>query len=394
MHDTAYIMGGLFFSNYVTKRKCKILELGSQNVNGSLRDFSKKNWKYVGADMVEGEGVDIVVDIGKPLPFEDKSFDYIVTSSVFEHDQFFWETFLELVRLTKIGGYIYINAPSNGTFHRFPVDNWRFYPDSGIALQNWARKKGFDVTLIESFIGLRKNDVWNDFCAIFAVGSAEIPKTGFIHELIPCENILKINETEVVNLKNETEDMRLIEENSISSSPEIQSLKRQINWLKIENKLLRTKCVMRDFDIGNADTKSDGLDSFAQIGSFNWFGDIDGAKWSSKLGGYSLSFGSDNTENLDSLNNDNFTVCGRRYSVKIRFNSLGQIEVLGGIIVNGNLIANKNGNLNLQIYNEQNMPLNGSKGEIIAIKQADNTYKLSIFDGDDWCCFERDKLKI
>ena len=32
----------------------------------------------------------------------------------------------------------YLNAPSNGEFHRYPVDCWRFYPDAGGALGDLA----------------------------------------------------------------------------------------------------------------------------------------------------------------------------------------------------------------------------------------------------------------
>jgi hypothetical protein len=49
------------------------------------------------------------------------------------------------------------------------VDCWRFYPDSGVALQNWGKRSGYNCALLESFVGIRKNkaDVWNDFVAIF-----------------------------------------------------------------------------------------------------------------------------------------------------------------------------------------------------------------------------------
>jgi len=52
-------------------------------------------------------------------------------------------------------------------FHRYPVDCWRFYPDSGLALESWGRRSGFNCALLESFVGNRMNDIWNDFVAIF-----------------------------------------------------------------------------------------------------------------------------------------------------------------------------------------------------------------------------------
>jgi hypothetical protein len=75
--------------------------------------------------------------------------------------------FNETLRILKPTGLLYINAPSNGIFHRYPVDCWRFYPDSGVALQNWGKRSGYNCALLESFVGMRKKDFWNDFVAVF-----------------------------------------------------------------------------------------------------------------------------------------------------------------------------------------------------------------------------------
>lgn len=79
----------------------------------------------------------------------------------------FWLLFLEILRILKPKGLFYLNAPSNGAFHRFPVDCWRFYPDSGNALVTWARRNGYDPIMLESFVTPQDRDVWNDFIAIF-----------------------------------------------------------------------------------------------------------------------------------------------------------------------------------------------------------------------------------
>lgn len=61
--------------------------------------------------------------------------------------------------------------PSNGDFHRYPVDCWRFYPDSGRALVAWAKRSGLDVSLLESYTSTQNGDQWNDFVAVFLKGS-------------------------------------------------------------------------------------------------------------------------------------------------------------------------------------------------------------------------------
>jgi SAM-dependent methyltransferase len=168
MHGTAMEHGAAFFQIYLNNAKdLTIVDIGSQDVNGSLRSVAPPNNKYIGVDFVEAKGVDVVITDPYSLPFEDESVDAVVSSSCFEHSEFFWLLFNETLRILKPTGLLYINAPSNGMFHRYPVDCWRFYPDSGVALQNWGKRSGYNCALLESFVGMRKNDIWNDFVAVF-----------------------------------------------------------------------------------------------------------------------------------------------------------------------------------------------------------------------------------
>lgn len=174
MHPSALNLGKLFFETYCGELQGAVVhDIGAQNVNGSLHDVCPPQLGYVGIDFVEGRGVDIVLDDPYRLPFDDNSLDIIVSSSCFEHSQFFWVIFLEMLRVLKPGGLLYINVPSNGSFHQYPVDCWRFYPDAGKALEAWAEREGYQSKLLESFVGERSPDsfesggAWNDFVAIF-----------------------------------------------------------------------------------------------------------------------------------------------------------------------------------------------------------------------------------
>lgn len=168
MHDTAMEYGAAFFNTYLkNSNETTIVDIGSQDVNGSLRSVAPPYAKYVGVDFVVANGVDIVITDPYSLPFEDESVDVVVSSSCFEHSEFFWLLFNESLRILKPAGLLYINAPSNGAFHAYPVDCWRFYPDSGVALQNWGKRSGYNCALLESFIGIRKKDIWNDFVGVF-----------------------------------------------------------------------------------------------------------------------------------------------------------------------------------------------------------------------------------
>jgi SAM-dependent methyltransferase len=171
--------GEMFFDTYLKGATGKrIMDLGAQDVNGSLRSVAPPGNDYVGVDFCKAKGVDVVIEDPYSLPFEDGVFDACVTSSCFEHSEFFWLTFLEIARVVKKGGLLYLNVPSNGPFHRYPVDCWRFYPDSGAALQRWAERSGHQLTLLESFTGNQEYGYWNDFVAVFGRGEARDFQSG------------------------------------------------------------------------------------------------------------------------------------------------------------------------------------------------------------------------
>lgn len=77
----------------------------------------------------------------------------------------FWLVFLEVMRILKPAGIFYLNAPSSGSFHRYPVDCWRFYPDSGRAMVSWSKRNGLNAQLLESYT--QKGGNWQDFVGVF-----------------------------------------------------------------------------------------------------------------------------------------------------------------------------------------------------------------------------------
>lgn len=208
MHKSALDTGKLFFQRYVRK-PCTIADIGSLDVNGSLRQFAPEGSRYIGLDFAEGNGVDVVLSDPYNLPIEDQSVDVCVSSSCLEHSEFFWLSFIEMLRILKPNGVLYISAPSNSRFHRYPVDCWRFYPDSGRALQNWARLKGYDALLLESFTGPQGWNLWNDFVAVFVKDERFASAyTKRIIDTYPHTNALVAGSDELLNFREWPQDQR------------------------------------------------------------------------------------------------------------------------------------------------------------------------------------------
>ena len=170
MHPTAFYNCQQFFDTYASAFQCtgtKVIEIGSQDVNGSLRRCCPSTFEYVGVDFVSGKGVDFILEDPYSLPFENNSTDIVISSSCFEHSEMFWVLFLEVIRILRPDGLFYLNAPSNGDFHCFPVDCWRFYPDSGHALVTWAKRNGMSPALLESYTSMQIEESWNDYVAVY-----------------------------------------------------------------------------------------------------------------------------------------------------------------------------------------------------------------------------------
>lgn len=178
MHKTAEENAKRFFNEYVYNNdtELKILEIGSYIGGFNIRSLNPKNSNYVGVDLSSGPGVDVVLNDPYVLPFDDNSFDYVISSSCFEHIDFFWLSFNEIMRVLKPSGVFYLNAPSNGDFHRYPIDSWRFFPDSAHSLTKWANRNGFNTILLEQYTSDKESDIWSDYVGIFLKDSMFIDK--------------------------------------------------------------------------------------------------------------------------------------------------------------------------------------------------------------------------
>jgi SAM-dependent methyltransferase len=88
------------------------LEVGSYDVNGSVRQ-SFPNCDYVGVDLCDGPGVDLVCS-GHEIAFPDATFDISISCECFEHNPHWIATFFNMHRMTKAGGLVVITCASKG----------------------------------------------------------------------------------------------------------------------------------------------------------------------------------------------------------------------------------------------------------------------------------------
>lgn len=134
-----------------------VLDVGAKRGKRHTTDhreiFEKRNWKYVGLDLVAGPNVDVVLDDPFDWPLDSDSYDAVISGQMLEHNSMFWITFLEMARVTKAGGYMIHIAPSRGREHLAPQDCWRLYRGGMRALAEWC---GLDV--IEATTDWTKED--------------------------------------------------------------------------------------------------------------------------------------------------------------------------------------------------------------------------------------------
>lgn len=121
-----------YVKEFLPKFHARILEVGSKDYGSTIPFRQWFSWDdYVGLDMSEGDGVDLVADIEQPIPVEPA--DLIICCSVLEHVRRPWLAAENLTNCLKPGGRLYLASPWVQRYHGYPDDYWRF-SFSGIPL--------------------------------------------------------------------------------------------------------------------------------------------------------------------------------------------------------------------------------------------------------------------
>lgn len=135
----------------------KILEIGSLNINGSVRPFFE-NCEYIGIDLGKGPGVDVVCE-GQNYNEADNTFDVTISCECFEHNPYWLETFKNMIRLCKPGGIVIFSCATtgrkeHGTTKTSPNDSplsigkgWEYYKN--LVEEDFTSVLNFDNNFIE-----------------------------------------------------------------------------------------------------------------------------------------------------------------------------------------------------------------------------------------------------
>jgi len=107
-----------------------VLEVGAYDVNGSVRPYieSLGPTTYIGVDMQDGPGVDLIVDCERlPIEMGYDAWDVVISTEMLEHVRDWRTCMRQMVAATAPGGLLLITTRSPGfPYHPFPEDHWRY----------------------------------------------------------------------------------------------------------------------------------------------------------------------------------------------------------------------------------------------------------------------------
>lgn len=122
-----------------------VLEIGSRARSGNVySSFVPPRMKYVGMDIKAGPNVDVVGDAHHLTRYFDRStFIAVFSIVVFEHLLMPWKVAIELNKIMKKGGILFISTHQTFPVHEEPWDFWRFSDRAWHGLFN--EYTGFEV---------------------------------------------------------------------------------------------------------------------------------------------------------------------------------------------------------------------------------------------------------
>lgn len=105
-----------------------------------------ENYQKTTIDFAPYQGIDVVYDMGKGLPFESDTYDIVVSTNTFEHIYNCKELIKECYRVTKKSGLLVGSTPFQLCVHQEPHDYFRY---TSFALEKMMIDAGYsDITVV------------------------------------------------------------------------------------------------------------------------------------------------------------------------------------------------------------------------------------------------------
>jgi hypothetical protein len=141
---TADVAHNAFFEALKSERMGSVLEIGSRARSAISRRDLFGDLDYVGLDVLDGENVDVVGDaheLSALLP--GRTFDAVFTVATFEHLLMPWKVALEINKVLRPGGILYVATHQSLGMHDLPCDYWRYSDTAWHGLFN--ARTGFEI---------------------------------------------------------------------------------------------------------------------------------------------------------------------------------------------------------------------------------------------------------
>jgi hypothetical protein len=235
-----------------------ILEIGSQDLNGSVRDYFKHNQNFLGLDLGMAKGVDWTIP-GELVELPDQWARVCISTECFEHAATWQRILMNMIRITSEGGLLILTIAGEGRATHGTIDSdeesspftTSYYKNLGpdditekIKLGHYFRCHGFQINSEARdtyFWGIRSgnavnttDDGWQSPLDRLARAQGQLDQAVNRHNemkelLKKSEDALEICEQKLATKELEAEQSRQLSEELKASN---ESLQQQIDGLK------------------------------------------------------------------------------------------------------------------------------------------------------------------
>ena len=144
-----------------------VLEIGSLDVNGKIRDLLNFSKKYTGIDLIKGPNVDLIMD-GSDIDQLNTKFDIVISCECFEHAKNWKTIFEKMCKVAKDDSFVVVSVASTGRIEHGTErsGNWQSPGNKDDYYQNLTKKD------FENNFNLK--DIFSNFFFFYNINSFDL----------------------------------------------------------------------------------------------------------------------------------------------------------------------------------------------------------------------------